>query len=44
MTSEGWIFGRGLGSKMEEKVASDETGGKDVVTDIGLWREKNEAT
>lgn len=44
MTSDGRIFGRDLGSKMVEKVASDEVGGKDVVTDIGLWREKNEAT
>lgn len=33
-----------LGAKIDEKVFSDDAGGMDVVTDIGLWIEKKEAT
>ncbi|KAI4206421.1 MAG: hypothetical protein LQ348_000981 [Seirophora lacunosa] len=29
---------------MEENAVSEKAGGKEVVTDMGLWREKNEAT
>ena len=29
---------------MDEKLFSDDAGGMDVVTDIGLWIEKKEAT
>lgn len=44
MTSAVEYFGRSLGAKRVEKLASDVGGGIEVVTDIGLWIEKKEAT
>lgn len=42
MTLTSLCFGVGLGSKMEENVAVEDSGGIGVVTDIGLWMEKND--
>ena len=44
MTSAGEYFGRSLGTKRAEKLASDVGKGIEVVTEIGLWIEKKEAT
>lgn len=35
MTSKAWDFEKDFGSKMEEKADSEDTGGKEVVTDMG---------
>ena len=44
MTSAAEYVECSLGAKIDEKVFWDDAGGMDVVTDIGLWIEKKEAT
>jgi len=43
MTSAGRGFITGRASKMEEKVEGEEGGGITAVTEMGRWREKNDA-
>lgn len=44
MTSVAEYAEDSLGAKIDEKVFSDDAGGMDVVTDMGLCIEKKEAT
>lgn len=44
MTSPIGVLGGGFDLNMEENCDSEDGVGKDLVIDIGLWWEKNEAT
>lgn len=44
MTSPIGVLGGDLDSNIEENCESEDGEGKDLVIDIGLWWEKNEAT